>query len=86
MDFERLSLILPKSPEKWGVPDVSQWLDYLGFPSLKENFSKASIDGACILLLDESDLKDLEITSSIMRKKLLNCKYYNNKNKKKKIF
>ena len=39
MNFEQLSQILPKLPEKWNVFDVGIWLEFIGFQNLIIAFS-----------------------------------------------
>ncbi len=40
MDFEKLSEILPKAPEKWTIEDVGKWLNFIGLSNQVENFRK----------------------------------------------
>ena len=39
MDYERLSLLIPKIPEAWTQDDVGQWLQFAGLKQLIPNFS-----------------------------------------------
>ena len=39
MDFEKLSLILPKDPIKWNIEDVCTWLSFIGLDNFHELFS-----------------------------------------------
>jgi hypothetical protein len=40
MDFEKLSLVLPKDPIKWNIQDVGIWLNFIGLGNLFEKFRK----------------------------------------------
>ncbi|CAK85925.1 unnamed protein product (macronuclear) [Paramecium tetraurelia] len=72
MDYETLFTILPKEPKKWSLEDVSSWLNFVGLQQLQTTFTKNSIDGSCLELIEENDLiEDLGITNKIVRKKLM---------------
>ncbi len=79
MDFKKLSEMIPKHPNSWSLEDVGVWLDFIGLSQFKPQFSinlnvgEKAIDGSCIFLLEDEDLKDdVKITSNIVRKKILN--------------
>jgi hypothetical protein len=74
MDLDFLETILPKTPTHWSQEETARWLEHIGLAQLAPTFQSNCIDGSILLRLEQDDLeKELNITSAIMRKKLLAC-------------
>jgi len=62
-----------KNPLQWEIDDVCAWLHSLGgiFKGYTTNFSEAGIDGDMLCSMTDDELKELEVTKQIHRRRIL---------------
>jgi len=62
-----------KNPLAWEIDDVCAWLHSLGgiFKGYTTNFSEAGIDGDMLCSMTDDELKELEVTKQIHRRRIL---------------
>lgn len=55
--IQELKSRLSLPPEQWTIPDVLEWLKFLGLEQYAQSFQTLKIDGYLILEITEEDLE-----------------------------